>query len=153
MTTLIINSEISLQNALGVLREEYRQHKYVEVKTKAGQARSLDQNAISHAWYGQIARELREDDEAGWKAYCKLHHGVPILRAEDDEFKKFYDTAIKGLDYEQKLVAMKYMPVTSIMTKPQLSAYLEEMQKDFRQRGVQLEFPEEAMLFTTGRVR
>ena len=144
MKTLTINSEMSLQKAIGDLRELFRVHRFVKISAKTGKARSLDQNAISHAWYEQIARELREDDALGWKAYCKLNHGVPILRAEDEEFREFYDHSIKPvLTYEQKLSAMKYLPVTSLMTKPQLSAYLEAMQTDFSRRGVMLSFPED----------
>lgn len=142
MTTLTINSEPSLQKALGDLREMFRIHKFVKVSAKTGKARSIDQNAISHAWYEQIARELREDDELGWKCYCKLHHGVPILRAEDEEFREAYDQVIKPLSYEKKLIAMRHWPVTSLMTKPQLSKYLEAMQSDFGPRGVLLTFPE-----------
>ena len=143
MSTLTINSEMSLQKAMGDLREMFRIHKFVKVSAKVGKARSLDQNAISHAWYEQLARELREDDAIGWKSYCKLNHGVPILRAEDEQFRTFYDASIKStLTYEQKLSAMRYLPVTSLMTKPQLSAYLEAMQKDFERRGVRLDFPE-----------
>lgn len=142
MSTLVINSDISLQSAIGTLREMYAQHRYVKISAKTGKARSLDQNAISHAWYEQLARELREDDALGHKCYCKLHHGVPILRAEDEEFREAYDAVIKGLTYEQKLIAMRHWPVTSIMTKEQLSKYLESMQADFEKRGVRLEFPE-----------
>jgi len=141
---LIVNSDVSLQSAIGELREQYRAHRFVRLSMKAGKARSLDQNSISHAWYAQVARELREDDELGWKSYCKLHHGVPILRAEDADFREFYDGALKGLTYEQKLGAMKYLPVTSLMTKPQLSKYLEAVQADFQGKGVYLEFPEAA---------
>jgi len=141
---LIVNSEVALQSAIGELRESFRVHRFLRVTVRTGKARSLDQNAISHAWYQQVARELREDDELGWKAYCKLHHGVPILRAEDADFREFYDGALKGLTYEQKLGAMKYLPVTSLMTKPQLSKYLEAVQADFRGKGVWLEFPERA---------
>lgn len=144
MSSLIINSDVSMQTVIGELREMYGRHRYLKINVKAGKARSLDQNAISHAWYEQLARELREDDALGWKSYCKLHHGVPILRAEDEEFKSFYDASIKGMDYERKLLAMKYLPVSSLMTKPQLSAYLEAIQADFMRRGVRLSFPEEA---------
>lgn len=144
MSSLIINSDVSMQTVIGELREMYGRHRYLKISVKAGKARSLDQNAISHAWYEQLARELREDDALGWKSYCKLHHGVPILRAEDEEFKSFYDASIKGMDYERKLLAMKYLPVSSLMTKPQLSAYLEAIQADFMRRGVRLSFPEEA---------
>ena len=144
MTTMTINSDMSLQTVLGELRDMYRKHKYLKLNVKEGKARSLDQNAISHAWYEQLARELKQEDALGWKCYSKLHHGVPILRAEDEEFRAFYDTSIKGMDYEKKLAAMKYLPVTSLMTKPQLSKYLEAMQQDFARMGVQLEFPEDA---------
>ena len=142
MTAYIINSDTLLQKFIGEIREMYRVHRYIKATTKTGKARSIDQNSISHAWYEQIARELREDDALGWKCYAKLHHGVPILRAEDEQFREAYDATIKGLTYEQKLIAMRHWPVTSIMTKEQLSKYLESMQADFAKRGVRLEFPE-----------
>ena len=75
---------------------------------------------------------------------CKLHFGVPILRAEDEHFREFYDGALKRLTYEQKMAAMEYVPVTSIMSKAQLSRYLEDMRESFAsQRSVYLEFPVE----------
>lgn len=140
MSAFVINSAESLQRALGDLRDMFMQHKFLRLSVKAGKDRSMPQNAITHAWYSQIARELREDDETGWKSYCKLHHGVPIMRT-DDEFRGSYDAVIKPLSYEQKLIAMKCWPVTSLMTKEQLSRYAEAVQLDFRARGVLLEFP------------
>lgn len=144
MTTHVINSDTSLQSFIGELREMYLQHRYIKATTKTGKDRSIDQNSISHAWYEQLARELREDDALGWKCYCKLHHGVPILRAEDEDFREAYDATIKGMTYEQKLIAMRMLPVTSLMTKVQLSKYLEAMQADFLRKNVRLEFPDNA---------
>jgi hypothetical protein len=46
------------------------------------------------------------------------------------------------LSYEKKLQAMKFTPVTSIMTKQQLSKYLDAVQNDFMLKGVRLEYPE-----------
>jgi len=142
MSAWIINSESALQSCLGDLRESFRTNKFIKVSAKTGKARSLDQNGISHVWYEQLAREMREDDALGYKCYCKLHHGVPILRAEDEDFKATYDSALKNLSYEQKLQVMKYLPVTSLMTKTQLSKYLDAVQADFLSRGVRLEYPE-----------
>ena len=140
---LTINSETTLQAAIGELRSMWRERKYLTLTAKAGKGRSLDQNAISHAWYEQVARELREDDPRGVKRYCKLHFGVPILRAEDAEFRESYDGSIlRTLSYEQKLVAMDLLPVTSIMTTAQLSKYMADVQEHYRGR-VQLEFPVE----------
>lgn len=141
MGAIVINSSDSLQRAFGDLRDLWNKHKFLRLNIKAGVDRSLPQNAITHVWYEQIARELREDDALGWKCYCKLHHGVPILRAEDDEFRSTYDSVIKPLTYEQKLLAMRCWPVTSIMTKEQLSKFAEAVQADFAKRGVVLEFP------------
>ena len=70
MAEFVVNSDVSLQQAIGGLRDEYRQHRYVRVQTKAGTKRSLDQNAIAHAWYAQIERELREGARIG--AYGEL---------------------------------------------------------------------------------
>ena len=140
--SILINSDISLQAALGDLRELYEQHKYIKLSVRTGKDRSKSQNDITHVWYEQIARELKEDSALGWKSYCKLHHGVPIMRM-DAEFREAYDAAIKPLSYEKKLAVMKIMPVTSLMTKAQISEYAEAVQEDFLRRGVRLEFPEQ----------
>lgn len=101
--------------------------------------RSGAQNAATHVLYEIIAQALPEDDAAGWKRYCKLHHGVPILRAEDPEFRDTYDKAIKGLPYETKLAIMKYLPVTSIMDRGQIGRYIDAMREYFEPLGVVLE--------------
>ena len=139
---MTINSDTSLQAAIGELRETFKARKYVTLSITHGKARSLDQNAIAHAWYAQVARELREGSEAQVKAECKLWFGVPILRAADDEFREKYDRAIKPMGYEDKLTLMEWFPVTSLMTTPQLSEYLEKMQAHYAKDGVRLEFPE-----------
>lgn len=133
---IVINSGEALQNALGELRDLWNRHKFLRVSIKTGKDRSMPQNNFTHAWYEQLARELREDDATGWKCYCKLHHGVPILRAEDEEFRETYDSVIKHLTYEQKLTAMRCWPVTSLMTREQLTKYAQALQEDFARRGV-----------------
>lgn len=142
MTTHTLNSEIALQSFIGDLREMWRVRKFLTVKVTEGRHRSLDQNAISHVWYAQVARELREDTERQVKRFCKLHFGVPILRAEDDEFREAYDAAIRSnLTYEQKLVAMDMLPVTSLMTTLQGKQYTDDVQAHYLTRGVVLEYP------------
>ena len=142
MTQIIINSEQTLSNAIGQMREWFREKKYFTVNAKFGKKRSLDQNAMSHAWYLQVANELRENTAVEVKRYCKLHFGVPILRAENDDFRTSYDAVIRPLDYEKKLLAMDILPVTSLMTTLQLSQYCEAVQMHYIDKGVQLEFPE-----------
>lgn len=142
---MTIYSEPSLHQALGAVREAYRLNKFVRLRIKAGKARSLNQNDIQFVWYGQMALEDRQDDERGHRRYCKLHHGVPILRAEDGDWRDAYDAVIRPLPYEKKLIAMDHWPVTSQMTRVQMTKYLEEIQKDYAaNRHVFLTFPEAA---------
>lgn len=138
---ITVNSDTTLQQAIGDLRDLFKQHRFVRVKMTTGKARSLDQNGISHVWYEQIARELREDTALGVKCFCKLNYGIPILRAEDDGFREKYDSLVKGrFNYEEKLELMTWFPVTSLMSKDQLSQYLAAMQSGYADR-VCLEFP------------
>ena len=143
MSIAVVNSEIALQTLIGDLREKWNEHHFLRVNVKTGKDRSLDQNAISHAWYEQVSRELREGTPEDVKCECKLRFGVPILRAEDLDFREVYDASIKKLTYEQKLKAMRFLPVTSLMLVKQLSRYLQDMQGDFAKRGVLLLFPED----------
>ena len=127
MNEFTIQTDDAFAELLGDLREAYKLH----------------QNSLSHVWYAQIAKELREDSKLGWRCYCKLHHAVPILREQDPEFRAAYDEAIKGLTYEQKLKVMRILPVTSRMNKAQMSEYLDEVQDDFRKRNVILTVPDQ----------
>jgi hypothetical protein len=91
--------------------------------------RSLPSNAISHIWY-RIISKARGTTPEQVKCECKLRFGVPILRAESETFRNFYDKAIKhSFTYEEKLQAMRFLPVTSIMSKEQMHSYLNDMQK------------------------
>ena len=141
--TLYVNSERMLSKVLGDIRELYAKNRYVRVQMSTGKRRSLDQNAISHVWYEQVAEELREDTALGVKRYCKLHFGVPILRTDDAEFRELYDATVKPMPYEHKLRAMDLLDVTSLFDKGQFSQYLEEVQRHYLSRNVRLEFPEQ----------
>ena len=144
MSETVINSEASLRKYHRDTDAAYRQHKFLRVTTKEGMGRSIPQNSIAHAWYNEIAVQMADTPE-NVKCECKLRFGVPILRAEDPEFREVYDASIlRNLTYEQKLKAMIFIPVTSNMTKPQLSRYLEHIQMSYAQQGVIVDFPKEA---------
>lgn len=100
--------------------------------------RSLDQNALSHAWYREIAT-ITGDTPMDIRCECKLRYGVPILRAESEEFRADYDRVVKPHDYETKLKIMRWLPVTSLMNTPQMTAYLNDMALDYSRQGVILE--------------
>jgi hypothetical protein len=112
------------------------------ITIKNGVDRSLEQNRLAFKWYGEIAEQLADGSTADYHAFCKLHYGVPILRAEDDEWREVYDAAIKPLPYHMKLKAIVIMPVTSHMTTKQMTQYLDTVREEFTQRGVVLTQPE-----------
>lgn len=143
MTDIIVNSSESLQRAIGDLRQFWDKHKFLRLKYTSGKKRSLDHNAVSWIWYGQISRELGEDSVDGVHEECKLRFGVPILRAEDADFREIYDASLKHLSYEQKLKAMRYIPVTSLMSVDQMKRYCDAMQANYAGRGVQLVYQQD----------
>lgn len=135
-------NEIGLQTAIGQIRAAWNKSKYLRLSWSDSKPRSLSQNALAAVWYEQIARELGDTPE-GAKAECKLRFGVPILRAQDEVFREMYDCAIKNtMTYEQKLKVMSFLPVTSLMSTDQLSAYLQDVQRSYIGR-VELLFPDE----------
>jgi len=105
------------------------------------ESRSLKQNRLSFMWYNFLGKETgtgMHDSRAG----CKLDYGVPILRVDKD-FNKFYDAALAPLNYEQRLDAMEFIPVTSLMKVKQFAEYLEEIDKHSAARGIVLPRPDD----------
>jgi hypothetical protein len=115
------------------------------VTFKAGVDRSLEQNRLAFKWYGEMSEQLGDMSTAEYHAFCKLHYGVPILRAEDDEWRQVYDEAIKPLPYETKIKAIAIMPVTSHMTTKQMTQYLDAVYEAYTAKGVLLTRPESEM--------
>lgn len=110
---------------------------------RVNEKRSLDQNALSHALYTQIAGQLEDQTVAEVRAECKLRHGIPILRG-DDSFRELYDKSIRAtLTYEEKLAAMEWFPVTRLMDKKQFSEYLDSVIMGYSKQGVSIVMPGE----------
>lgn len=101
--------------------------------------RSMSQNALSHVWYGELGKQDKSRSNRGWRQFCKLHFGVPILRVSSEKFRDAWDNLIKNrLTYEEKLALMDWWPVTSLMDHKQMAEYLTEMQMHFAERGIVL---------------
>lgn len=112
------------------------------VSWKLGADRSLDQNALQFKWAGEAAEQLGDRTADEVQREWKLTIGVPILRSEDDDFRAFYDEALRPRTYEQKLAAMRYVPVTSIMSVPQFTRYLDEVFRQCQEQGINLTIPQ-----------
>ena len=117
----------------------------VTVSIAKGRRRSLAQNRTQRLWINEAAEQLGDRTPEEIRGYCKLHHGVPILRNENDAFKQAYDQVISPLSYEDKLKAMMApldMPVTRVMTTDQKTRYLDAIAQGFLEQGVALTEPE-----------
>lgn len=120
----------------------------VEKMDPKGRRRSAQQNRLQRLWLNEAAAQLKEESTEELRGYCKLVFGVPILRAEDEEFRAKYDAKIRGLPYETKLALMMEpfdMPVTRLMSVDQKTRFLELMARYLLQRGAVLTEPDPMM--------
>ena len=117
------------------------------VNLTKGQRRSVEQNRLQRMWLQEASEQLGEYRLEGYRAYCKLHFGVPILRGENDDFKEAYDRVIRPRSYEDKILMMSIpldFPVTRLMTTGQKKRYLDDVYDHFTAQGVQLTEPNES---------
>lgn len=131
-----LHNEAQLTNFAAFLRAQWREGKKPIVQFMA-ESRSLDQNALIRHIYKEIHRQVDDQSLIDIERHCKLHYGVPILLAEDEEFAAVYRKGIKShLTYGEKLQAMDILPVTSRMDVDQASQYIDAAIADWGTRGV-----------------
>ena len=108
-------------------------------------------NRFSHAIYREAANLKKEGFETDEKAYCKYHHGIPVLCADPDDGEEcvdYYTRLFKGFSYEDRIARMHenhkfYIPVTSLMTDAQMSMYLTRILQDYARQGYAILAPKE----------
>lgn len=109
------------------------------------ESRTLDQNALAFALYTQIAEQSQDQSISDVRRECKLVHGIPILRRDDEDFRHLYNKSIlHNLTYEEKLRAMEWFPVTRLFSKKQFTEYLETLIREYGKQGYSLLMPEAA---------
>ncbi len=116
------------------------------VQISKGANRTIEQNKLNRLWCSEIAEQLGDRTPEEVRGYCKLHHGVPILREENEMFRKRYDAIVKPLNYQSKLLVMMEpldLPVTRIMDSSQKHRYLEDIFRHFTEQGLVLTIPED----------
>jgi hypothetical protein len=138
-----IRTEADRQDALRLIQAR---HLPFTLSIAKGAKRSVEQNNLQHRWF--LDAEMQGDKRAeGYRRECKLHCGVPILRAEDEEFREKYDRIIRPLPYEQKLELMGVpfdFPVTRLMSVDQKRRYLDDVSQRLTSQGIRLTEPEHA---------
>jgi hypothetical protein len=141
MPTKIIREPIHVEALANMLRGRKLP---ITVTWTQGAPRSTAQNRLAQRWFTDISTQLGDQTHEDVRAECKLHFGVPILRAENEAFRLSYDRVLKALPYEEKLAAIKAfdLPVTRLMTVKQMTAFMDEMQRHWSAQGVRLTDPE-----------
>jgi len=112
--------------------------------------RSLAQNRLSFLWYKAIA-EHNNTTTASEQNTCKLEYGCPILVETDTEFANVFNKAIRPLNYEDRVSAMKYMPATRLLSVKQMAHYLQQIETDWAHMGLSLPVPEDLYNEAIGR--
>lgn len=112
------------------------------VEWRAGADRTLEQNALMWKWAGEAAAQLGDRTADEVQREWKLTIGVPILRSENEDFCAFYDQALRPRSYADKIAAMPFVPVTSIMTVPQMRKFMDAVEQNAASNGICLTIPE-----------
>tara|TARA_B110000259_G_scaffold120883_1_gene137287 strand:+ start:15660 stop:16163 length:504 start_codon:yes stop_codon:yes gene_type:complete len=113
------------------------------------QFRSVEQNRLQYRWYGDLEKQGDQTAQE-YRAYSKAFFGIPILLAEDEEFRDSYNKTVKPLSYEIKMALMLEpiaLPITSRMNTDQMSRYLNAMSKHFSTQGFRLTSKEDYMTY------
>ena len=142
MTTRAIRTERDLEQFVTFLRHRRLP---LSVTVVDGRVRSTAQNRLQRLWCGEIAEQMGDRTPEEVRGLIKLQFGVPILRAENEDFREAYDRVIKPLPYEAKLALMVEpldWPVTRLMNVKQMTAFMDEMQRHWSAQGVRLTDPE-----------
>lgn len=106
--------------------------------------RTKAQNNLIHKWFQQIADHRGDADMLDVKAECNLEYGRPIFVRDDPEWETVFGYIFRNLDYARKIKAIRKLdiPFTRAMTVKQLSEYMDAMQRDYREQGINLVDPE-----------
>lgn len=126
------------------------------VEWQQGNGRSIAQNKLQRLWCNEVAEQLGDRTAEEVRGYCKLTMGVPILRAEDDEFHDAYDRVVKPLPYESKLACMMEpidFPVTRRMKVGQHIRFLDHMHQHWTEQGLRLTEPDPELAAYQARYR
>lgn len=121
--------------------------KPITVSWTKGAPRSAASNRLAQRWFTDIAMQLGDQTHEEVRALCKLTIGVPILRAENEAFRLAYDRVMGELPYADKLAAIQALdlPVTRLMTLPQMTEFMDQMTRTWSAQGVRLTDPRDLM--------
>ena len=119
------------------LAEKSFKPSYMVTVQDASGKRTLAQNALFHAWCGDIAEQKGDQSELEVKNEVKLLFGIPMMVAEQPDDCECYGPLLR-MSYSDKLVSMPGFMVTSKMNVGTFAKLLHEMEVHYSREGVYL---------------
>ena len=107
-----------------------------------GLDRSSQQNRLMWKWASEVEQQQEQETSDEVQRRWKLDHGVPILCADDPAYRAFCRAALGDLTYEQRLKAMKYIPVSSEMKVRQMVKFMDTIWRECAEQGMVLTNPD-----------
>lgn len=142
MTTRLIRGEKDRELLIRFIQQQKLPFTANIVK---GLPRTVLQNRLQRKWLNEISDQLGDRTPEEIRGFVKLQHGVPLLRAENEDFCEKYDRLIRPLPYETKIELMMEpldFPVTRLMNTSQKTRYLDNIYKFYSEQGIVLTDPE-----------
>tara|TARA_Y100000310_G_scaffold275571_1_gene292183 strand:+ start:133 stop:597 length:465 start_codon:yes stop_codon:yes gene_type:complete len=131
-----IDNDADLKNILVAIRKAYHDYGSILLQIFDGRQRSGLQNALQHAMYREIGKQLYGGDFVHAKAECKLTLGVPLLRQDSEEFKRLYDRSIRPKPYGEKLEIIALIDVSSLLSMAEAHNYIDAIYDTYAMKGV-----------------
>lgn len=142
MPTWRVKNEMDRKNAVRVVEARALPFTMEVVK---GLKKTHKQEKLARKWHGEAEAQGDQTAEE-YRAYCKLHFGVAIMKAQSELYAEKYDRIVKPLPYEQKLELMKEpfdFPVTRGMSTANEKKYLDQVYQFYTSKGFVLTNPED----------
>lgn len=130
---IILNSDFNICLASSELRKKFTEGGWGVKFYRCDKDRTSKQNALSHILYDFVSMAKKEDTTLGVKSYCKYYFGVPILIHDDPEMMGYFELVFTHLSIEDRIKAIKHIPVTSLMGVKLFARYLDNVYKHYEQ--------------------
>lgn len=116
----------------------------VMVAIRDGADRTSEQNRLVHRWFTDVANWQGDTTADEVKATCNLTYGRPILARDDPEWESAFGYIFDNLSYAAKVKAIRVLdvPFTRRMGVKQMTEYMGQMERDYREQGVPLTDPD-----------
>lgn len=126
--------------------------KALTVEYTEGVDRTAQQNKLMWKWAQEAGDQLGETADEVQRRW-KLDHGLPILCVDSEDYRQFCRLTLGPLRREQRLKAMEFTPVTSEMNVRQMVRFMDTVERECVEAGVQLTQPESDLAAYNNRYR